>query len=106
LACRLGRAPARRSENGARNPWLFSRRRGQWAWPASLQRLLREARAIARLSHPHIVAIHHVGQWEGGHFLVLEFMPGSSLQDRLERAGAMRWPEASRALGDACWRFR
>lgn len=67
-----------------------------------LQALLKEARAAAALSHPNIVAIYHVGHWSGGCFLVLELLPGGSLQARLSRGGPLSWPEATRALIDAC----
>src|SRR5262245_11701573 len=52
-------------------------------------RLLREARAVAKLDHPHIVRIYHIGRWSGGYFLVLELMPGGDLQSRIEGAQAL-----------------
>jgi serine/threonine protein kinase len=76
--------------------------RSAWGDADRLRRLLREAEAVARLSHPNIAVIHHVDQWEGGYFLVLELLPGGSLQARLDRGGALPWPEATRALIDAC----
>jgi hypothetical protein len=69
--------------------------------PGALRRLLREAQAVARLSHPNVVAVHHVGQWEGGYYLVLERMRGS-LQGRLGAEGPLPWPEATRAVAEAC----
>ncbi|MEV0263964.1 serine/threonine-protein kinase [Streptomyces sp. NPDC050617] len=48
-------------------------------------RVLREARALARLDHPNVVTIHHiVDEGEGSYpWIVMELVPGSSLQDRL-----------------------
>ncbi|HEY6099334.1 MAG TPA: serine/threonine-protein kinase, partial [Anaeromyxobacter sp.] len=49
------------------------------------ERLLREAEAAARLSHPNIVTLHDVGRAEQGPFLVLELLRGQTLADRLEQ---------------------
>nr|WP_189803907.1 serine/threonine-protein kinase [Streptomyces tanashiensis] len=62
-------------------------------------RVLREARALARIDHPNVVTIHHiVDAGEGTYpWLVMELVTGGSLQDRLER-GTMTPAEAA-ALG-------
>jgi serine/threonine protein kinase len=53
--------------------------------PEALRRFEREARAVAALSHPNIVALHDVGR-EGGHaFAVMELLQGESLRERLDR---------------------
>src|SRR5688572_12475757 len=50
-----------------------------------LERLRREARALAALNHPNIATIHGMEEDQGhGRFLVLEFVPGRTLADRLE----------------------
>ncbi|HET7827062.1 MAG TPA: serine/threonine-protein kinase, partial [Anaeromyxobacter sp.] len=49
------------------------------------ERLLREAEAAARLSHPNIVTLHDVGRTDQGPFLVLELLVGETLAERLER---------------------
>src|SRR5688572_15450 len=47
------------------------------------QRFDREARAVAALSHPNICAIHDVGQDAGIAYLVMEYLDGETLADRL-----------------------
>jgi len=49
------------------------------------ERLVREAEAAARLSHPNIVTLHDVGRTEHGPYLVLELLRGQTLADRLEQ---------------------
>ena len=49
------------------------------------QRFEREARAIAELNHPHICALHDIGSYEGVDFLVMEYLEGERLSERLKR---------------------
>ena len=51
---------------------------------AQLERFQREARSLARISHPHICTLHDVGEHEGVAYLVMEFLEGETLGDRLE----------------------
>src|SRR5712691_3401447 len=51
------------------------------------QRFEREARAVSSLSHPHICMLYDVGHQDGIDYLVMEFIEGSSLADRLEKGG-------------------
>ncbi|MGR4883573.1 serine/threonine-protein kinase [Streptomyces sp. LARHCF249] len=48
-------------------------------------RVLREARAQARINHPHVVTIHHIVDEDPHPWLVMELLPGSSLQHLLDR---------------------
>jgi eukaryotic-like serine/threonine-protein kinase len=48
-----------------------------------LDRFAREIRSLVRLSHPHIVKVFDVGDWEGRPFVVMEYLAGGSLKDRL-----------------------
>ena len=54
--------------------------------PDALARFEREARAIAALSHPNIVALHDVGRDNGAAFAVMELLDGESLDRRLATA--------------------
>jgi serine/threonine protein kinase len=62
--------------------------------PSAGERLLREARAAARLRHPNIVGVFNVGEEAGVHFLVMEFVEGKSLQKLLDERGALPVAEA------------
>jgi len=61
------------------------------------QRVLREARALARVEHPNVVTIHHIVDGGPGTYpwLVMELVQGGSLADRLAR-GPMAPAEAAR----------
>ena len=52
-------------------------------YPERRQRFEREARAVARLNHPHICDLHDIGHDRGVDFLVLEYLEGQTLADRL-----------------------
>jgi serine/threonine protein kinase len=53
--------------------------------PQFCERFEREARTISQLSHPHICPLFDVGHHDGVHFLVMEFLDGDTLADRLKR---------------------
>jgi serine/threonine protein kinase/tetratricopeptide (TPR) repeat protein len=53
--------------------------------PAMRDRFLREARAAAAVSHPHICQLFEIGEHNGEPFLAMELLEGESLADRLER---------------------
>ncbi len=53
--------------------------------PAFRLRFDREARAISSLQHPHICTLHDVGRHDGIDYLVLEFLEGETLADRLQK---------------------
>ena len=67
------------------------------AWGARMER---EARAVARLSHPNIVTTYEVGREDGQPYLVMEFLAGQTLRQRL-RAGPLPPDEAARVLDGA-----
>ena len=54
-----------------------------------LEQFYQEAQAVAALDHPNIVRAHDVDQDSGLHFLVMEFVDGSSLQEIVKRHGPL-----------------
>jgi tRNA A-37 threonylcarbamoyl transferase component Bud32 len=69
--------------------------------PAFAARFLREARALARLSHPHVVAVHDFGEVEGLYYLVMEFVDGADLRRAL-RSGPLPPAEALKTTAQVC----
>jgi hypothetical protein len=63
------------------------------------QRFHREARAAARLRHPHIVAIHEVGEYSGQPFFTMDYIKGRGLEAVLSD-GPMRFERGARILRD------
>jgi eukaryotic-like serine/threonine-protein kinase len=61
----------------------------------SRERFEREARAISALNHPNICHLYDVGTWDGNSYLVLEFLEGETLADRL-RKGALPFAQTLR----------
>jgi len=55
--------------------------------PAFAERFAREAKALARLSHPHVVAVHDFGECEGLFYLVMEYVDGANLRNILANGG-------------------
>jgi CheY-like chemotaxis protein len=55
---------------------------------------LAEARAAARVSHPHVVHIYAAGSDAGKHFFVMELLPGPSLDERVVQSGPVPLSEA------------
>jgi serine/threonine protein kinase len=73
-----------------------------------LERFRREARAVAQLSHPHIVGVIDAGEDEGRPYIVFEYVEGETLKERIRRQGRLPITEAvayaieiARALGAA-----
>src|ERR671915_2041754 len=57
--------------------------------PDQLERFRREARAVARLNHPHVVIVIDAGEDEGTPYIVFEYIEGETLKDRIRRLGRL-----------------
>ena len=56
--------------------------------PNFTERFNREARAAARLSNPHVVAVYDQGVWDSQAYLAMEFIPGPDVRSELTRLGS------------------
>ena len=65
-----------------------------------IERFHREAKAAARLSHPNIVSIYDVGVEDEDHYIVMEYVQGNSLKDKLREEGALSIPDAVKIAKD------
>ncbi len=63
-----------------------------------LQRFLREAKSAETLQHPNIVAIYDRGSEDGRYYLVLEYVAGGDLHDRVRSQGPLSAAEAVRVI--------
>ena len=73
-----------------------------------LERFRREARAVAQLSHPHVVGVIDTGEDDNRPYIVFEYVEGETLKDRIRRLGRLPVDESlayaieiARALGSA-----
>jgi eukaryotic-like serine/threonine-protein kinase len=62
--------------------------------PDQLERFRREARAVARLSHPHVVTVIDAGEDDGTPYIVFEYVEGETLKERINRLGRLPVSEA------------
>jgi len=62
----------------------------------AVKRFLREAQTAAAVVHDHVVTIHAIEEKASPPFLVMEFVQGQSLQQKLDRVGALTIPEILR----------
>jgi serine/threonine protein kinase len=74
---------------------------------AARKRFTREAQAAAAVSHDHIVTIHAVDEVNGFPYLVMEYVVGDSLADRIARTGPLRVGQSGSGWlprwGWSCW---
>ena len=96
----LGDARQGRHGNGLPRPRPRARRRGRRQGPpargvrrgrhASAQTLKQEIRLARKITHRNVVRTHDLGEADGLRFLTMEYVPGTTLRDILDRKGAAR----------------
>ena len=69
--------------------------------PGFQERFVREARALARLTHPNIVAVYDFGQVEGRYYFLMEFVDGANLRSMLQ-AGNLTPAQAMAIVPQLC----
>jgi tetratricopeptide (TPR) repeat protein len=73
------------------------------------RRFLREARAMATVEHPHVVRVYSFGEAQGTAYIVMEYVEGEVLADRIKRQGRIPVDDALRIVRevaealDAAW---
>ena len=58
-----------------------------------IRRFQREAKSVSDLSHPNIVEVYDVGEEEGQHYIVMEYIDGKTLKQLVQKRGALTVPE-------------
>ena len=71
--------------------------------PQLREHFLREARLAARLSHPHIIAIHSVDEVGGFVFYVMSYVEGETLAERVRTRGPVSASDGVRMLREVAW---
>lgn len=69
--------------------------------PTFAERFAREAKALAKLSHPNIVTIHEFGETGGSQYLLMEYVDGTTLREAM-RAKAVPPAAALKVIGQIC----
>jgi serine/threonine protein kinase len=67
---------------------------------AARARLLREARSLARICHPHVIAVHDAGAYDDGVFIAMDFVEGITLSCWL-LSGIRPWQQVLQVFVDA-----
>jgi len=63
-----------------------------------LERFTREVQVIAGLQHPHILPVYDFGEQDGTPYIVMAYLAGGSLADRIHREGGLPLAEAARLV--------
>ncbi|PUA40401.1 Stk1 family PASTA domain-containing Ser/Thr kinase [Paenibacillus elgii] len=67
-----------------------------------IQRFRREAQAAASLSHPNVVSIYDVGQEEDIHYIVMEYIEGTTLNELIKEKAPLQVEEAVHVASQIC----
>ncbi|NLI41375.1 MAG: protein kinase [Caldisericales bacterium] len=70
--------------------------------PDFIQRFRNEARLVASLRSPHIVTIYELGEVNGRVFIAMEYLPGGSLKNRLDKTGPIPFDESLEIMKQVC----
>lgn len=70
--------------------------------PAFLVRFIREASAARKLHHPNVVSIYDVGEAEGLHYIVMEYVDGQTLKELIQQQGPMPVRQSIRIMMQLC----
>ena len=70
--------------------------------PSRLERLYSEVRLGRQVSHPNVCRLYDVGEWEGNHFLAMEYVDGEDLASLLRRIGKLPAQKAFDIARDVC----
>ncbi|MGX8834830.1 Stk1 family PASTA domain-containing Ser/Thr kinase [Amedibacillus sp. YH-ame6] len=62
--------------------------------PVTLLRFQREANAVSKLNHPNVVDVYDVGEYEGRHYIIMEYIRGRTLKQLISQRGALHKEEA------------
>jgi hypothetical protein len=71
--------------------------------PEVVRRFLREAQATASLEHPNVVRVQAIGENEGHPYLVMEYVEGRTVAERLREEGRVPLPEAVAIASQVCY---
>ncbi|WP_410535758.1 protein kinase domain-containing protein [Streptomyces sp. KL2] len=69
---------------------------GGYEQQTAMRRVLSEARAIARVTHAHVIDIYDLVEFDGGLWIVMELVPGGSLSERVRSSGPLSPVETAR----------
>jgi serine/threonine-protein kinase len=67
-----------------------------------LQRFLNEVRMALKVSHPNVCRVHDIGEFEGQHFISMEYVDGEDLASLLRRIGRLPKSKAIQAARQVC----